>query len=363
MKSSTYCRLAHEGLSLNRNGQVAPCCNWRGYDPELGNFSKITWKNINLFERDLRPIITNELDNGIQNLGCKGCWDTEHSGGVSIRQKSPISLHIYLGRLCNLQCIMCGPYASSIWADVYRKNEEKSKKWMSLHSNDINWFDDPDFVKTILPYAKKYSHIEFSGGEPIINPVLEDFLDGLIEENVHSKTKIVMNTNLFKAKTSTLEKLSRFNAVKFNVSLEGTKLQNDYLRFPSKWEEIVANIDLAKSYGMEVMIVHVFQHSSVYTIPSLVEFCHDKKLHFHIATSVQGKPELELEGVPTEDIKKVCEWASKIRWLNLDVKHRIKYLSTVKFDSKVHQLFRDYIEYYDSITGMSWDELFNPSSI
>lgn len=369
-----YCRLAYNGFALRHNGSPSPCCQWKFHD--VKSLPTIQWWETDRYTKEIRSKIINDLKNGIKHIGCNQCWEDESSGLKSYRQISNeiyshqkeiedfkvLDLELNLGTLCNLRCIMCGPYASSLWETEYKLNTEKSKFWHFTFDKK-SWVDDPKFFEWLTPFLSTVNRINFSGGEPFIIPQFETIIKNIISINREKDIKITMNTNLTKLSKTLLNNLNKFKKVNIMISLEGIGTKNNYLRFPSKWEEIEKNINLLFEYSnFEVAIHHTIQHSSVYTLPELIDFFHSKNFHYFHTNTVQGKLQLELEGVPKKDMDNFTKWAKLNESIPV-IKNLIPRLESVQFNLEIHKKFRQYIDYIDSINETDWDSTFCPSSI
>ena len=369
-----HCSLAYNGFALRHNGSPSPCCQWKFHN--VKDVPALEWWETDRYIKEVRSKIISDLENGIKHVGCSQCWNEESAGLKSLRQRINQSIHLKnspkdytvldlelnLGTLCNLRCIMCGPYASSLWETEYKLNPEKNKPWHYIFEKQ-SWVDDPKFLIWLTPFLKTIHRINFSGGEPLIIPQFELVIDQIISLGREKKIQITMNTNLTKLPKKLLSKLSKFKSVNIMVSLEGVGIKNDYLRFPSKWTDIENNIDLINDYSnINIAVHHTIQHSSIYTLPELIDFCNLKKINNFYINTVQGKPQLELSGVPENDIKKFVEWAHSSK-LPHNLNSMIPSIKETKFDIETYNLFRKYAAYIDSINGTDWDATFLPSKV
>jgi hypothetical protein len=86
-------------------------------------------------------------------------------------------------------------------------------------------------------------------------------------------------------------------------------------------------------------------------------------------TTVQGHQHLGINGAPPKDLKRMMDWAEQYQWpeqpwlKSKAVKEYILGLRDIKFDHEVYQSYRDYIKVIDQLNSMSYDEIFQPSSI
>jgi len=379
-----YCALAKHGLGINNQGYLTPCCQWYARDAAL---PELPWQETERYIQEVRYKIVSELDAGIQHTGCRHCWHEEKLGYKSMRldwnpriaekidlesiqheHNHVLDIELCLGNFCNLRCMMCGPYASSQWETIYKKNQEQARQWWTLPEQKAAWWEQPGFIEWLTPHLKTCLRINLTGGEPLLIPQTETIIDRIIELGREKEITLQISSNLTKLSDSILEKLSKFQTVFLSVSLEGTEHMNDYVRYPAKWTDIQANIEKIKQRGsrnISVSINHTFQHASVYSIPALIEFCWKNKMHFHL-TSVHGHQQLTIPGVPPQDLARLISWTKSTAWLNTpgwpqSVKQYILGLEGTEFDPAIYQRFREYVAFIDATNHTDWNQTFCPS--
>lgn len=373
-KDDLYCALAYHGFGLNSKGHPIPCCQWKYHN--FQNIPTLEWWETERYITEVRSRIISDLENGIKHSGCSQCWEEESDGFKSLRQSSNerwkdfesdksfnvLDIELNLGSLCNLRCSMCGPQASSLWEAEYKLNQEKNKEWHPFVERK-SWVDDDRFLDWLTPLLSTCRRINFSGGEPLIVPQIENILDKIIQNGNSDNCSIQVITNGTKISKNLLEKFKLFHEINLVISLEGVGEKNNYIRFPSKWNNILNNIKALKNLGNVIISVnHVLQHSSVYSLPDLVKFCFDNNFYINI-NSVQGKREFQFDSVPPKDLLNFIQWAESSNWLYKDIKNPILNLKSIEFNPATYRRFRKYISYIDSINGTDWDSTFCPSPI
>lgn len=147
----------------------------------------------------------------------------------------PQDWQIDLGNFCNSACIFCGPNNSSKLATEFKKLGLITK----LPTK--NWADDPKMLEgfiEILNEAKNIAYLHFLGGETIITPAFKKILKKLIEKGLHKKASIGFTTNLTVWQPEIIELLAQFKEINLGMSLECFHEVNEYLRWPSKINEV-----------------------------------------------------------------------------------------------------------------------------
>lgn len=370
------CSLAYHGLVVETDGNLTPCCQ---YNKRIEGWRPISFQYLTHYKDTIQRKLDEDAQSGIRHDRCSKCWQEEDLGGVTIRQYwnqyyGPTSrgefsfnnpfYHVELrfGNFCNLKCIMCNPHSSSGIAAEQEANQEKFKH-LGLYnnfgvSNNYYW-ETPEFEKFAEEVLKDVQWIHMTGGEPFIIPEVLMVLERLLPRK--NEVKISFNTNLTKLSDKLINLLSQFSKIDINISLEGIGDMNDYVRYPSKWQDVVDNIDLLKEKVPQAVLAvqHVFQHTSVYALPALVDFYNQYGMRIHL-TTVQGHEFLTLNSVPPKDLAKFKDWAENCK--TLESTQRTLVLNAIAqtvYDPKLYTKFRTYVEMLDEIRGTNYYKIFN----
>jgi hypothetical protein len=133
----------------------------------------------------------------------------------------PIDMHIDLGNFCNLACKMCNPKASStIASQQVQWGIESSKQYLGT-----DWTRDQvvwnNFKKQLLELPG-LNNIHFMGGETLLTPRFEDFVDTMIEHKSFDLCfSFVTNGTVFKP--TLMDKLKQFRRVGIEISIETSR--------------------------------------------------------------------------------------------------------------------------------------------
>lgn len=155
----------------------------------------------------------------------------------------PIDLHIDLGNYCNLACKMCHANASSQIAAQH-------VKWGLIESMPLDWTQDTvvweRFLNEIISIPK-LKNIHFMGGETLIQPKLEEFVDHLLANNrTDVCLSLVTNGTVFNY--SLIQKLKKFSRLGLEVSIETLSETNRYTRQGTDTAVVIDNI---RKYSQE----------------------------------------------------------------------------------------------------------------
>jgi organic radical activating enzyme len=200
------------------------------------------------------------LDNEQPSI-CTKCFSNERAGGISDRMRfnnmydgeinpdvetgnqyeSPIDLDIRPGNLCNLGCRMCGPISSTT---IQKETQKNPLMQRLMGKGDIVTTDvlkNAENLEFLLRNADKGRRIKFLGGEPTIMPEVDQFLNILMERNMLD-VPLHFTTNCTNGNKRFIDKISKFNKVSFNYSVDGTGDVVEYIRHPVKFNSINTNI-------------------------------------------------------------------------------------------------------------------------
>ena len=277
------CDLPWVHFSIFPHGSTSVCCETEhrkatghGYNiDERGKKNILGVKNYSIeqiINSDNYKRIRKEMLQGKVPDACMGCKKIEDSGGRSKRIRDSIwkddwqavtkadgtikpnlrSIELRLGNHCNLRCRSCNAESSTKWIKEYDLLKDKlplASNYDNIRAEDrysFDWVDSDDFYQDILEHTGDLRELHISGGEPFLIPRHFKFLQGLLDKgktdiNIGYHTNL--NYDLDKIKPG-LEILSKFNGVRFNLSLDDVDQRNAYIRNPANWELSIKNIRL-----------------------------------------------------------------------------------------------------------------------
>ena len=373
MLDSYKCVAAYNCISINQNGTLDPCCQYTpDHTQKVYKFTEFAE-----YQKNIQQAMHDDMIVGRRHARCQKCWKEEDNGWKSLRQwlnewhgdvanssvdcNNPIyHLELRLGNFCNLNCFMCFPSNSSSIA-LERSKYQKEFYALNLSADGGNipyYWQTTEFDQFSEAVLKDVRSINITGGEPFIIPEVIKLLDRLMPQ---AKTiKLSFNTNLTKVSEQLIDRLKKFKHLMICISLEGTNEMNDYLRYPSKWNTIKDNIKLLRRYvaNAKLSVNHTFQHSSIYSLPALVDFCKDHKLDLQL-TTVQGEASLTLNSADPEDLAKFRAWAVDFESLNNNQRNLIiNQIDSAKFDQELHNKFYAYVDLLDKIRNTDYRKVF-----
>jgi sulfatase maturation enzyme AslB (radical SAM superfamily) len=150
-------------------------------------------------------------------------------------------------------------------------------------SGDGPWYQQTSLLfGELLADAKRLKKIKITGGEPLLSPHTEDVLEYLIDCGAAADMVLDLTTNCTKVNDELLAKLGKFQRVEIGMSIDGTKLDQEYIRFPAKWEEVSENaksfLTLKNAYFQVQPTVQLY---NMLTISDLLKWCDDLNIRFY----------------------------------------------------------------------------------
>jgi organic radical activating enzyme len=375
------CSLVYHGLVVDTDGGIDPCCQYNNlltnYEPE----KIIKFYEFDQYQTQVQGAIDRDIKAGIKHDKCSKCWSEESAGLTTIRQywnqafgavANPTIAHdnpLYhvefrLGNFCNLKCFMCHPIASSSIAAEQRANKQQFMDLGIYNEVELDPYWETDefsqFIDSSLQHVK-FLHI--TGGEPFIIPQVLNILDRVLPNA--NNINLSFNTNLTRVSDALLDRLAQFKNLNLYVSLEGTGLMNDYVRYPSKWADILKNIERMRNQAPNATlnVQHVFQHTSVYAFPELAKFQTQNQFRL-FPTLIQGRDFLTFDSVPPADLDRFRIWLNNTDLVTEE--HRTFMTNTINaanFDLALYRRYRQYVSVLDGIRGNNYDEIFKPAEV
>jgi radical SAM protein with 4Fe4S-binding SPASM domain len=362
-------------MVIDTDGTLLPCCEYKYPAPTYkseNNFTNFdTWWTVEN-ERLRQDMLTDT-----HNAGCTYCKHKESIPGQShLRQHHnkfhPIRndnytpeierIEIRFGNYCNLKCLMCGPYASSSLGEEYLRNEEMfaGNSFKLYNVKTIRWWEEPGALDKLYSIVRNVKDIHMTGGEPMMIPEVVDILNSIEDTNV----KVTFNTNMTRFTDKVFTALSRFKTVEIYASLEGANEHNDYIRYGSKWETVVQAVEQIKTYpNIKLSINTVLQHSSIYTLPGLINYARDNNIKLQFTEVYPGSGYgsggyLTVNSAVPEDVEKFNLYLKENPNPTLE-----SWINSYKFDPEQHVKFRKFVGITDKIRGVSFQKMFNPGWI
>jgi len=283
--SKTICPLPWIHLATRPNGDVRLCAtaNASGSSKNEDKTAGLVTNNgttLNLRQHTIEEVWNSDYMRNVRKTmlagdrpsSCLKCYREEDIGVNSKRQwetaewndrvdiKSIIdrtgddgSLPLYipyfdlrLGNLCQLKCVMCSPHDSSGWIKDW-KIQTPTYKHSSLRSDqqweidyDYTWYKKGSFIDSMKSQAENIKELYFAGGEPLLIPEHYKILEFMVETDNAKNCIVRYNSNGLEVSDRLLKLWHHFREVRFNLSIDAVGNKNDYIRHPSKWDDLTS---------------------------------------------------------------------------------------------------------------------------
>jgi organic radical activating enzyme len=411
--SSSFCVVPWVQLSTKPNGNIRICCLMtQSNDQDRGVLRRADGSIYNARQSDYMTAFNSEkikelrkdLLNGEQNALCRACWQKESLGLTSKRQvtnrdlKDDFDLNsaqeitqddgtisnaplLYLdlrfGNLCNLKCIMCHPASSSQWYNdyvaLYGQNEftdtgdrvalqSVNDNYQPVDRKFFSWYEEPSFWVNLESKIDQVKQIYLVGGEPLLIKEHERFLNRCKDMGHASQMILEYDTNLTYLSPQILDLWQYFKKVKLRVSIESTGVQNDYIRFPSRWSDIQANIGKVKELKSNIQLDFsiTWQIYNLFCVTQIWELYPD----LGSVRVLNTPPHLDIRILPTSIKEKALKHLSNFKTEDHRVENQIesmkKYLLTHldSQDSKRLSEFKEFTHKCDQLRGTNAPTIF-----
>ena len=162
-------------------------------------------------------------------------------------------LQWHLGEACNLKCLHC-----------YQENHIPIQLSYDKLERIYNQF------KELLKKKKMRGHINITGGEPLCNPHLFKLLDLIKKDSDLITFSILTNGTLITDEIA--KKIKEYNPYYVQVSLEGGKKTNDYIRGDGTYKQIAEGIKNLKKYDIYTSISFTANKLNYKEFPKVVKY-------------------------------------------------------------------------------------------
>jgi radical SAM protein with 4Fe4S-binding SPASM domain len=162
-------------------------------------------------------------------------------------------LQWHLSEVCNLKCKHC-----------YQENHE----YVQLKYNEL--IEILNQYRELLKKLKVKGHINLTGGEPLCCPFFFKILDEFKKDKDLYSFSILTNGTLINDEIA--KKISEYNPEYVQVSLEGSKKTNDYIRGNGVYKKVKDSVKCLKKYNIFVSLSFTATKLNYKEFPKVVKF-------------------------------------------------------------------------------------------
>ena len=299
---------------------------------------------------------------------CNRCYEHEEKGLESSRQwanknyrasvthGNPTHLELRLGNHCNLKCNSCWSVSSD---NIYKERKkilanETVPQWLndqwqheikSVEAHDWSWYETQEFKDFIDAVAPTLERLYLTGGEPT-----------LIQANQYMTTW----------PEGFYDKLAFFNSSEIQMSIDGYKSHNAYIRYPTDWNKLEENFEKALKLPstVQLKIYFVYQAWNVFDVGDLIGWLESK----------QGDRRVDFVPIFLEHPEQIhsCVWPDHVKLRVLEKLHNLTTLrhqdavsriinythNTTKYSKENMKRMREFIDINDRYRRHKFNSLF-----
>jgi MoaA/NifB/PqqE/SkfB family radical SAM enzyme len=297
------CHAPFKSIYFGHHGKAIACCYNRTYI--LGEYPKRSIKEIWFgAEADtLRQYIKhNNLTNGC--MGCHGQLIAGNFDAVKTKQYDelafnanayPSVMEFELSNVCNLECVMCSGFFSSL---IRRKRENLP---------EIPMYYDAAFIDQLEEFIPYLQEVKFYGGEPFLIDYYYNIWDRIIAINPKVRISIQTNATTYNKRVEGI--LEKAN-VHINISLDSLQKETyESIRVNAKFERVMENIRAFHAYCKErntfFGISACMMRNNWQEAPDFINFCNNMNVPVYFHTVFHPK-DLALVSLPADELENIA---------------------------------------------------------
>tara|TARA_X000000950_G_scaffold227323_1_gene274427 strand:- start:1913 stop:3097 length:1185 start_codon:yes stop_codon:yes gene_type:complete len=385
---NTQCKLAKLALNFDMSGLVQPCNLTTWYLKDLKDDTMYNVLNDDvkkIWESEHRKKLIDDHDNGIRNPTCNTCWHSEDAGIESPRQKfnrlldevpvlesQPRIMIVKPGNLCNNACRSCNAHTSSMWykTDYALDDQGKTyKEYLEFFSRHKTAYTNNEVLEQ--RFAEWEDNIVFwdmYGGEPMIIPLFWKTLEQALSSDTADQKTFNVHTNGMVYKEDLVEKFSKFKSAVIGFSVDAIGPMNDYIRYGSKWENIIGNlrkyvIDCKDYENVSVTIRVTYTPWNIYYYDELYDYFRKEFNITALGAWCDDKPWNDVRFLPQKTKDGIIEKLSKYESTNDSWLRKFdelkKWMSTTPENyDKLQNSFMEFNKKIDKIRKEKFEDVF-----
>lgn len=286
-----FCYSPWTNIDINPSGAMTPCCKFQAqttdqtFNIQRNSFNDYT--NSKFLAEIKQDFLKDQWPTGCErcqveeenNIKSKRQLDYQrwepHYQQVDLSITKFLTASIAFGNTCNLKCITCNPKVSSRW-----QKEHEDLTGISVLPFH---FYKKEFVNDFIANAPGIVHFDIPGGEP--------FLSGITEQKqllaYYISSNLAQNITLHYTTNATIfpdnewwELWEHFKEVDLQLSIDGVGSRQEYVRFPSQWEDILKNTqqylhNQQTKQNIKLSVSHTVSAYNIYYLDEFFTWCYN----------------------------------------------------------------------------------------
>lgn len=186
-------------------------------------------------------------------------------------------VELRLGNVCNVACRTCNPASSSKWRNEY--DELQKTLTFSINNYDtmegFRWPERDSFWEDLLQHCDNVKTFYINGGEPTLIKQHFKFLERLADMG-RTDVKLWYNINMTNMNEEIIEIWRKFDNVKISCSIDDLGERNEYIRWPTKWNDVIKNFLRLKEENFELDVTQTVSFMNYPNIDTMWKFFHEE---------------------------------------------------------------------------------------
>ena len=167
--------------------------------------------------------------------------------------------------------------SSTKWnEDVAQLPEKFQSGYYSLDKSFSTWYKDQRWYDELLDNSADLEEIYINGGEPMLIKEHLYFLQKLCDLGLNKKVRLLYSINLTLITPKVIDLWKQFKKVELNVSIDDLGKRNDYIRYPSNFNIIEANLNLLNGNFFDIKIIQTVSVLNVFNLGTFYEYFTEK---------------------------------------------------------------------------------------
>ncbi len=284
MTKKFFCPIPIVSLRLDSGSRKRICCHDSTNETEDLNTHEVA---NGVQSTKLNQKVLNSYQRGEIPSNCNFCPQLEKKSSHSPRQeylhkfpeikeptvlKKILYLDLTIDNHCNLKCRSCRPeYSNKLIKEFDELKIPYDKDIVARISQQNN-----SSYHDLISYLDNNALITITGGEPLLSENTYNFLNKLSEKKDVSNLKIRIFSNGTVYPKWFENVFKKFKKVELILSIDGSKDLANFVRYPSNWNKIIANIKHFTSYNeknsnCEIILHTVLQAYNFGRIHNIIE--------------------------------------------------------------------------------------------
>ena len=382
-----FCVLPFTEIANTAQGNAMLCCYSETVDasayPEKGFLQG--WKDSKGINRARKNMLNDK-----PTKHCRRCYEYENSGAYNMSKRYVSvqkyekeypelikkiknngylelkTLDIKFGNKCNLACIMCDGYSSSL--HIKEKEQHKVPKHLKQFIPTNAHYQDftKDQLEELLSVANKIIKIKFTGGEPTLLEGFREFIDRLSQTDYAKNISIMMVTNGTTDLIKMVDTMSKFKKYEIHWSTDGMESTYEYIRWPAKWDKVKSNQFTFNSYikskgynTIKSVLTSAIQLLNVNQLPDLIKYTDENYFDEFIPVLVMWPTPLDLSIVPKSIKQTIINNTLPLIKDSTKFSFVSEFIEIIKKRTALQtfSITKDFLSYYDNARGYSAEKM------